>query len=646
MASIAVRKADTSKSVDLHPLTPLSPNEIKIAVAIVRKAGDFNASSRIQSIWLDEPEKKAVLGYRTGSQVERRATLVLLDRSTGRALEALVSITRNKVVERRLVPVGQPAISLEEFEEAERTCRSDERYRAALAKRGITDLDSVIVDLYGAGAYGDEPPGRRIARGLSWVRLGPTHNPYAHPIDNVHAIVDLNSMEVVDVEDYGVVAVPREPGNYYSGSHAFRDDLRPLDIVQPEGPSFELNGHELKWQKWSMRIGFTQREGLVLHQVGYFDKGRIRPIIYRASLAEQVTPYGDPRTSQWRKNAFDEGEYNLGSLANSLQLGCDCLGEIRYLDAAWCDPRGNPVVLKNAVCIHEEDNGVLWKHWDFRLDHTEVRRSRRLVISMLCTIANYDYGFYWYFYQDGRIQFEIKITGVLSTAAIGPTNRPSHGQLLNNDGLYGPIHQHIFNVRLDMSIDGMTNSVYEVDTKADPDGPDNPHRNGYRAHATLLTSELEARRHTNSYSDRYWKIVNPSVPNKVGEPVGYKLVPESNLLPFAQDGTSIRKRARFTDYHLWCTAYRSNERYPSGDYPNQHPGGDGLPEWTKRNASLENTNVVLWYTLQNLHATRLEDWPVIGLARIGFHMQPIGFFDENPAMDVPPPKSHCQHKAR
>lgn len=626
---------------DPHPLAPLSPDDIKTAVGILRAADELTRSCRIQSIWVDEPEKKTVQNYKPGSKVERKVALVVLDRETGAANEILTSLTDEKVVSRKPITIGQPAISLEEFEEAEKACRASAKYQAALAKRGITKLDDVIIDLYGAGAYGDEVPGKRLARGLSWVRFGADDNPYAHPIDNVHAIIDLNSMEVLDVEDYGVVEVPREAGNYHAGSREFRSDLKPLDIVQPEGPSFVLNGYELKWQKWSMRIGFTQREGLVLHQVGYFDKGRVRPVIYRAALAEQVTPYGDPRKSQFRKNAFDEGEYNLGSLANSLKLGCDCLGEIRYLDAAWCDTLGNPVILKNAVCIHEEDNGVLWKHWDFRKDRTEVRRSRRLVVSMLCTIANYDYGFYWYFYQDGRIQFEIRITGVLSTAAIGPNNRPTHGQLLNKDGLYGPIHQHIFNVRLDMAVDGNKNSVYEVDTVADADGPDNPFRNGYRTHPKLLKSELEARRHTNSYSDRYWKIVNHDVLNKMGEPVGYKLVPESNLLPFAQDGTSIRKRARFTDYHLWCTAYRPNELFPSGDYPNQHPGEGGLPEWTKRDESIENADVVLWYTLQNLHAARLEDWPIIGLARIGFYMQPIGFFDENPAIDVPPSPAHC-----
>lgn len=227
MASTAVRtvRPSTTEAANGHPLTPLSPGEIEAAVALIRNSGDLKASCRIQGIWLDEPEKHVILNYQSGSQTERRAVFVLLDRSTGHSEEILVSITGEKIIARKPVEIGQPAISLEEFVEAERICRADRRYQAALAKRGITDLDAVIIDLYGAGAYGDEPEGRRLARGLSWIRSEPSDNPYAHPIDNVHAIIDLNRMEIVEVEDYGVIEIPRETGNYRAGTREFRYDL-------------------------------------------------------------------------------------------------------------------------------------------------------------------------------------------------------------------------------------------------------------------------------------------------------------------------------------------------------------------------------------------------------------------------------------
>ena len=167
-----------------------------------------------------------------------------------------------------------------------------------------------------------------------------------------------------------------------------------------------------------------------------------------------VVPYGDPNPVHQRKNAFDAGEYNIGVLANSLELGCDCVGEIRYFDAVLANGQGKPYTLRNAVCLHEEDYGVLWRHYNFRTEKTEVRRSRRLVVSSFSTVANYDYGFFWYFYQDGTIQFEGKLTGIVSTGAVAPGAKPSHGQLLNPDGLYAPIHLHFFSFRLDFDVDG------------------------------------------------------------------------------------------------------------------------------------------------------------------------------------------------
>ena len=630
-----------------HPLEPVTPAEITEGVAILARERLVRGRRRIQGIELVEPEKEVVLAFQPRTTVERALRFILLDQDSGSVEEITVLLNEGKVEARYPIREGQPPISLEEFDEAEALCKRDARYLEALRKRGISDASGVIVDLYGAGSYGDGADGgRRLARGLSWLRLDPDDNPYAHPIDNVHVVVDLNRMEVVDVEDYGVLPVPQERGPYESGTQESRTDLKPLEIVQPEGVSFTLEGYELAWQKWRMRLGFTMREGLVLHDVRYHDAGRDRPILYRASLSEQLTPYGDPRESQWRKNAFDEGEYNMGSLANSLALGCDCLGEVRYLDAAWCDSSGGPVVLKNAICIHEEDAGILWKHHDFRRNRDETRRSRRLVVSMICTIANYDYGFYWYFYQDGTIEYEIKITGIMSTAVSAPGGQPTHGQLLNPEGLYGPIHQHVFNVRLDMTVDGSSNSVYEVNTCADPRGPNNPHLNGYRSHLTPLRTELEARRVIDPMQGRYWRIVNPQRLNWIGEPVAYDLIPGLNLLPFADPTTSVRRRGGFMDYNLWVTPYRSNERFAAGDYPNQHPGGDGLPAWTAADRPIEETNIVLWYTLQNLHAARLEDWPIIQLTRIGFHLRPHGFFDENPAIDVPPPPAHCMNHPR
>jgi primary-amine oxidase len=330
------------------------------------------------------------------------------------------------------------------------------------------------------------------------------------------------------------------------------------------------------------------------------------------------------------------GEYGMGACANSLELGCDCVGLIRYLDAHLCTSRGEPLTIRNAICVHEEDYGILWKHTDRRLpDRPEVRRSRRLVVSSVSTVENYEYGFYWYLYQDGSIQFEVKLTGILSLGAAPPGETPPHGALVAPQ-LYAPNHQHFFNVRLDLDLDGCANSVYRVDVVPDPVDDRNPFENAFRAQATLLKTEKAARGHVHLESARTWKVVNPAVRNAVGEPVGYRLLPGDTAFPFASPNAWWRQRAGFVDYHVWVTPYRPDERHGAGDYPNQSRGGDGLVRWTEQDRSLEETDVVLWYTFGHTHLPRPEDYPVMPTAYIGFTLKPSGFFGQNPASDVPP----------
>ncbi|HEU5423158.1 MAG TPA: primary-amine oxidase [Nitrolancea sp.] len=634
-----------------HPLTPLSVEEIEQALGILRAARPFEAGTRVASVALREPPKAAVLAY-PGEPVEREAAVLLLDKPGGAVHEAVVSLSRGggggELRAWRDLPGVQPPIMGEEFASCEAAIKADPRVLEALARRGVTDLDLVMVDPWSAGYYGgahDDPErGRRLVRALCWVRPRPGGHGYAHPIDNLAILCDLNTLEVIEIEDFGVVPVPQTPGEYAGDSLGPpRADLKPLEIHQPEGPSFQVDGYEVRWQKWHFRVGFTPREGLVLHTLGYQDGGRERPILYRASLAEMVVPYGDPHPAQWRKNAFDAGEYAIGTLVNSLELGCDCLGEIHYFDAALADGDGRAQTVRNAICLHEEDAGILWKHLDFRTGATEVRRSRRLVISWIATVGNYEYGFYWYLYQDGTITFEIKLTGIVSTGALPPGERTPFGQLLSPDGLYGPIHQHFFSLRLDLDIDGPLNSVYEIHTESVPLGPETPHGNAYRTYSELLESEQGAQRVIDPLAARYWKVVNPNSLNAVGEPVGYRLLPHSNVLPFAQPSAAVMARAGFMAKHLWVTPYAPDELYAAGEYPNQHPGGAGLPAWTAADRSVAETDVVLWYTLGSHHPVRLEDWPVMPVQTVGFTLQPQGFFDANPALDVPPSPGHGQN---
>jgi primary-amine oxidase len=351
-----------------------------------------------------------------------------------------------------------------------------------------------------------------------------------------------------------------------------------------------------------------------------------------------VVPYGHPGGGHFRKNAFDVGEYGIGVLANSLTLGCDCLGAIRYFDAWLADSKGDPYCIESAVCLHEEDFGILWKHTDLMTGEVDVRRARRLVVSSISTVGNYEYGSFWYFHQDGSIHFEMKATGILNTAGLRPGERPDYGTIVS-PGVYAHYHQHIYNMRLDMAVDGERNRVVEVDTVALPVGPDNPYGNAFTISETVLETEQGAQRNVDFNAARFWKIASAGSRNGLGQPTAYKLVPLSPVPVFSNPQSMVAKRAAFMTRQLWVTAYHPDEMYAAGRYPNQSGGGDGLPAWTAADRPLVDTDIVVWHSFGLHHIPRPEDFPVQPVTTAGFALHPAGFFSENPALDVPPAKS-------
>ncbi len=619
-----------------HPLDPLSAAEIESAVRIVRAQAGLDGSAWFETISLDEPEKALVRDWKPGKPIPRRAFVCCYEPKTNRTFDGAVDLVAGKLERWRHVAGMQARIVGDEFLLGDRIAKEDPRFVAALAKRGITDLDSVQVEPWSGGYFGfPDEEGRRIAYGHCSVAS--PDNSYGRPIGNLHPVFDLAAQKLLRVDDLGEVPLP-PAHEAFRKPKAPRKDVKPLEITQKEGPSFTVEGRLVRWQRWSLRVGFQLREGLVLHDIGYEDKGKVRPIIYRASMSEMVVPYGDPTGSHYRKNAFDVGEYGVGQYLDPLKLGCDCLGLIHYFDAVAHDWHGRPRTIENAICMHEEDYGILWKYKDFTADAYAVRRSRRLVISCLSTIGNYVYGFFWYFYQDGTIGVEVKATGIPLPAAIAPGAGTPHGAPMA-PGIDGTVHQHIFSYRFDMAVDGDSNAVREVDFEKVPMGKGNPHGNAIRIVETALATESAAQRETDNARARYWKIVNPGSINRLGKPVAYKLVPGTNAVPFLDPESPVGKRAGFMFKHFWATQYAPDELYAAGWYPNQHRGGDGLPAYAASDRKLEGKNVVVWYTLNYHHLPRPEDWPVQPTVYAGFHWMPVGFFDQNPALDVPESRS-------
>ncbi len=631
-----------------HPLAFLESDEIATARAVLAEAGELPDGALIAHIVLHEPHKDVLAAWSPGDPVPRVLRALVVPGPELTMVEVLVDVTTAEVVERRVIEGMRPALSMHESMMAIFACLESPEYIAALAARGIDDLDRLQIDPWPAGSFGyPAESGRRIARCITFLRDFPTDNGYAHPVEGLIVHVDMGRNEVIEVIDHGIVPIPPTHGRYDTESVGpLRTDLRPIEITQPDGPSFTVTGNLVEWQKWSVRLGFDPYEGLVLHQLGYRDDatGRIRSIAHRMSISEMVVPYGHPSEVQGWKNAFDAGEWGLGRMTQPLTLGCDCLGEIRYFDGTLANEQGEPWVIENAICMHEEDYGIGWKHVDLFSGNHEVRRSRRLVISSIATVGNYEYGFFWYLYLDGNIQFEAKLTGIMSPMAFDPDGPPPTNAVVIAPGLAAPLHQHMFCARLDLDVDGSRNVVEEVEAQTLPAGPDNPWANAFARTSTLLARESEAQREVNPATTRTWKVSNPDVTNGLGQPVAFKLNPTmSTPTLLARPESSVAQRAGFARHNLWVTPYSPDERRAAGEYPNQHAGGDGLPAWTAADRDLTDTDVVLWYSFGVTHIPRPEDWPVMPVEYTGFLLQPVGFFDRNPALDVPPsPASdHC-----
>jgi primary-amine oxidase len=455
-------------------------------------------------------------------------------------------------------------IALEELKAVEHVCRTDPNVIKQCEISGIpaSDMHKVYCDPWTIGF--DERHGNtvRLQQALMYYRPDVDNNQYQYPLDFC-PIYDAAQNKIIDIDipkvrrpvskakpfDYHHLAIEKEGG--------YRKDLKPINIEQPEGVSFKIEGREVEWLSWKFHVGFNYREGIVLNNITYNDKGTVRPIFYRLSIAEMVVPYGNPEHPHPRKHAFDLGEYGGGYMTNSLSLGCDCKGTIAYLDAHFPTRAGGTRTIENAICIHEEDAGILFKHSDFRDDSTIVTRARRLVVQQIWTAANYEYIFQWIFHMDGTIQFEVKLTGILSTYVMNPDEDTEGWGVQVHTGVNAHNHEHLFCMRIDANVDGPGNTIFQVDavpSDAPVGSKDNYYGNAFYAKRTKLETEGKAMTDYNGATSRTWDIANPNKLNPYsGKPVAYKLVSREvpNLLP--KERSLVWKRAGFARHAIHVT---------------------------------------------------------------------------------------------
>lgn len=580
----------------------------------------------------------------------RRAECQIVDVVAGRAYEIIVDVAPGKVVEARLLKEGlQPSLHPDEVGQAEDALRSDPRV-VELARQVGIEPEHLYADGWSIGYDDRFEAGRRVQQALVYARKSEHENLYAHPMD-FSVVLDMNTNEVLSIDfgrfrtaddDYidgqppaGPTPDPQE-GLRLSGrarmappmrSYDYlpelmakdaamakpRTDLKPLYVVQPEGVSYTLRGNEISWQKWNFHIGFHPRDGLVISTVTYNDGGEVRPLFYRLSVAEMVVPYADTCFPHPRKFAFDVGEYGMGTQANSLKIGCDCLGTISYLDGSFVGLDGQPITIEQCICIHEEDAGLAFKHTDYRPNgRVHSARNRRLVIQMLCTIANYEYIFNYNFYTDGNVELQVRLTGILNLSLKAPGSAEANPYGVEvAPQVTAQLHQHIFSLRVDPMIDGHENTV--VQSEIEPTGAAtgtsfNYLGNGFRQRRRALTAAggygWDPSRH------QTYSIVNPNRTHYAsGLPVSYRIhTRDYETLATAHDSI-VSKRARFATKALWVTRHDEAQLWPAGKYVAQQrdTADDCISEWVKERQKTDDEDVVVWVTFGITHVPRPEE---------------------------------------
>jgi primary-amine oxidase len=635
--------AQSPASAQTYPLDPLTAAEMQKVVQILKDNHLVTGNEYFNIINLKEPPKKEVLSYKRGESFRREAYSSFYDYSKPGMTEAIVDLNTGKVISVKNIPnvigMGLEADSLA----AENIVRKDPAWAAALKKRGIS-IDSVVHRTIFPGDLGIAPLGHREQLVI------PHRKGNKVDIEGLLAYIDFTTGKIIKIVDDPTRFSDRVDLNYFDEDvvrdTSNRPGPKPIRITQPEGSSITITGQEIAWQNWRLRYGIDNREGLIIYNVRYVDQGKERSVMYKGSMPEMVVPYGAPSLLQAAYNFFDAGEYRLGQgIARPMSPGSDAPENAFYEPATLHRENGSPYQLDNAVAIFEEYGGTLWRHG------TVSRRATNLAIKYYTQIENYDYGFTWRFKEDGTIDVDIELTGIVEVQGVNRTDAmdaPDKNDLSYNGMSFGTLvkphveainHQHFFVFRLDMDVDGNKgNGVMEMNSQLVPVGKDNPYGNAFTVGHTHFMTEQQAQRDVNYESARCWHIMNTSVHNALGQHTGYMLMPGGQAKPFMPENSVVRKKAGFLDHQFWVTQYSDDEEYPAGIYPASNKVYDGLKQWTAKNRSIGDDDVVLWYVAGITHIVRPEEWPVMPCHHMGFSLMPFGFFSQNPTMGLAAPK--------
>ncbi|MCL7971018.1 MAG: hypothetical protein M8840_02645 [marine benthic group bacterium] len=624
-----------------HPLDPLGWQEYWTVLEVLAESGHLDGDTEFSRVQLLEPDKSSVWGWEPGDAISRSAFAVV--RQGSDSYEAVIDLSGRRLASWTELTGAQPMWLEREFGSGAAKVKDHPDFIAAMERRGITDLTFIECIAIPPGYFGtEEQRGRRIGYVYCSDPRG-VRNSWTRSIGGLTAVVDMEDGTVLRVVDEGVIPVPETLAEYDRASLSPPREVKgPVQVSQPLGPGFTLEGNQVRWQNWSFHVRPDSRLGMVISTVRYRDGDRDRPVLYESSLSEIFVPYMDPSFAWHSRNFIDAGEFAAGGLTKPLLPGRDCPDHAVYFDHVVAGDDGRPMDRPNMICMFERVAGdVSWRHIG---DPEASRPKRDLVVRMAAVLGNYDYIFDWVFEQNGSIRIGVGATGIaeVKTAVeADATSRPAGERRADAYGRFvaphivAVNHDHYFSFRIDLDVDGPRNDFLIDRLRSETLPDDNPRRSVWIVDETLARSESQAKLTIDYNRPAIWRVASESATNHVGYRTSYQLMPgmNGNTLLAAEDYP--RRRAGFIDHHLWVTPYAPDERYAAGEYPTLSEPGMGLPAWTAADRSISDTDIVLWHTIGMHHVVRAEDWPIMPVLWHWFELRPFDFFDGNPAMDLP-----------
>ncbi|WP_242158712.1 hypothetical protein [Aestuariivivens sediminis] len=626
-----------------HPLDPVTWQEYWTVLDVLHSTNHLDSKTRFSHINLLPPEKSVVWDW-SGNQKAPRAAYAIVHQEE-KTYRAEVNLnTRSLDLWKELKGI-QPTWLNEEFDKMLDKVKEDPQFKAAMKKRGYEDL-TFIEGFFGPPGYfgKEEQKGRRIAHG-TFVDVRYARNLWSRGISGLTVVVDMHTEDILRIVDEGVVPIATVNVDFDASSIPnVREIPGEMIISQPNGPGFKLDGYTVRWQKWKFHVRPDHRVGMIISTVTYQDGSDSRKILYEGHLSEIFVPYMDASFDWSHRNFIDAGEYTAGGLTKPLLPGLDAPDFAYYMDGLVLNDNGSPQPVPNMLAIFErEDGNPSWRHFSNDME-PESRVKRDLVVRSAAVLGNYDYIFDWIFQQDGSIKVLVGATGIAEAKATIQKNAASSVENDEPGDAYGRFvdpniiavnHDHYFSFRMDLDVDGEYNSLLldRLQTRMLPES--NPRRSIWVTNPKIAKSESEAKLKINLDKPTLWRVISRNRKNHVGYPTSYQLMPgkTGNTLLSADDYP--RRRVGFINYHLWATPYDKNEKFAAGDFPTLSLPGQGLPSWTENDRSIEDTDIVLWYTVGMHHMVRAEDWPVMPVLWHSFELRPFDYFDRNPALDLP-----------